>query len=342
MRKHGLLMIVVAIFFVTTGYNVKREHLISGKTMGTTYHIKVVAGIFSPVSGLKEKIDNRLQAINKSMSTYIKDSEVSRFNKSRRVGEPFYVSDDLWRVITVGKTLYRLTEGAWDGTVNPLVNLWGFGAEEKKKPFPAKHEIDNLLTDIGFDKIEVSEKPYLVKRRASVSLDFGSIAKGYAVDEVSRLIHKSGIEQYLVEIGGEVSASGYRADGNPWRVGINVPRVDAHLNQVYRVVELHQGALATSGNYRNYFIKNGIRYSHILDPRTGYPVNNNVVSASVVAETCVFADGLATALMVLGPEKGIPLVNRLDCVECLIIGEDKSGGLRDYASRGFLSLSKKK
>jgi thiamine biosynthesis lipoprotein len=342
MKKQRLLVIVVAIFFVTTGYNVKREHIISGKTMGTTYRIKVVTGFFGSISGLKEKIDDRLRAIDKSMSIYIKDSEISRFNASRSVGEPFYVSEDIWRVITVGKTLYHLTQGAWDGTVNPLVNLWGFGVEEKKKPLPAKQKIDNLLTEIGFDKIEVSEKPYLVKRKASVSLDFGSIAKGYAVDEVAHLIHQNGIEQYLVEIGGEISASGYRQDGKPWRVGINVPRIDAPLNRVYRVVELHEGALATSGNYRNYFINNGIRYSHILDPRTGYPVENNVVSASVVAETCVFADGLATALMVLGPEKGIPLVNRLDSVECLIICEEKDGTLRDYASRGFLSLSKKK
>jgi len=334
-RQLPIVLVIVAIFFASTGYGSRREHVISGKTMGTTYHIKMVTGVLGSTAGIKDKIDKRLLEINQSMSTYIKDSEISRFNAFERVGEPFAISEDFWKVIRVGQQLYELTQGAWDATVNPLVNRWGFGAAGKRGTFPTRKEIENLLQDVGFKNIELSADRYLVKHKASVSLDLGSIAKGYAVDEVARLIRENDIDHFLVEIGGEVLTSGLRIDGSPWRVGINTPRIDAPLNQVYRIVKLSNMALATSGNYRNYFIRDGIRYSHILDPRSGYPVANGVVSASVIADSCTFADGLATALVVLGPDKGIALVDRLAAVECMIVRENKDGSLRDYESKGF-------
>ena len=341
MKKPLMLIGVIVTFLVTTGSNVKKEHLFSGKTMGTTYHIKVVTGYFDSISGLKDKIEDRLHAINQSMSTYIKESEISRFNAFQRIDKPFFISDDFWRVVSVGQRLHQLTQGAWDGTVNPLVNLWGFGAAEKRQTFPTAQEVKNLLKDVGFEHIEKSDKRYLIKKKATVTLDFGSIAKGYAVDKVADLLHDSGKEDYLVEIGGEVYASGKRKDGNPWRVGINMPKIDAPLDRVYRIIELNDKAMATSGNYRNYFEKNGIRYSHILDPRTGYPVKNCVVSASVLADDCTLADGLATALVVLGPEKGIALINRLNNVECLVVCEEKDDSLKEYASDGFHLFSRK-
>ena len=341
MKKSLMLLGVIVTFLVTTGYNVKKEHLISGKTMGTTYHIKVVTGYFGSISGLKDKIEDRLHVINQSMSTYIKESEISRFNTFQRIDKPFFISDDFWRVVSVGQRLHQMTDGAWDGTVNPLVNLWGFGDAEKRQTFPTTQEIKNLLKEVGFEHIEISEKRYLIKKKAKVTLDFGSIAKGYAVDEVANLLHGSGKADYLVEIGGEVYASGTRKDGNPWRVGINMPKIDAPLDRVYRVVELNDKAMATSGNYRNYFEKNGIRYSHIIDPRTGYPVKNSVVSASVLADNCTLADGLATALVVMGPTKGIALINRLYNVECLVLCEEKDGFLKEYASDEFYLFSRK-
>jgi len=341
MKKSLMLLSVIVTFLVTTGYNVKKEHLISGKTMGTTYHIKVVTGYFGSISGLKDKIEDRLHVINQSMSTYIKESEISRFNTFQRIDKPFFISDDFWRVVSVGQRLHQMTDGAWDGTVNPLVNLWGFGAAEKRQTFPTTQEIKNLLKEVGFEHIEISGKRYLIKKKAKVTLDFGSIAKGYAVDEVANLLHGSGKADYLVEIGGEVYASGTRKDGNPWRVGINIPKIDAPLDRVYRVVELNDKAMATSGNYRNYFEKNGIRYSHIIDPRKGYPVKNSVVSASVLADNCTLADGLATALVVMGPTKGIALINRLNNVECLVLCEEKDGSLKEYASDKFYLFSRK-
>jgi thiamine biosynthesis lipoprotein len=327
----GLLIIL----FFTTGCNGKKEVLLSGKTMGTTYHITILTGYFQNSDDLKDKIDHRLKEINQSMSTYIGDSEISRFNASRKNGERIKVSADFLAVMAVAEKIYQLTGGAWDPTVGPLVNLWGFGSAGEKNRVPRKDEIQARLPEIGFKHIDITAQGFLVKKKPDISLDLNSIAKGFAVDAVSDLIRKQDLENYLVEIGGEIYASGLRTDGKPWRVGINRPQIDAPFNQVYKVVLLRNQAFATSGDYRNFFILNGKRYSHVIDPRTGYPVANGVVSVSILADTCTFADGLATAIMVLGPESGLELVNRIDNVECLIVVEEKSGALKDYFSSGF-------
>ena len=328
-------LIAIALCFLSAGCDGKREHLIQGGTMGTTYHITVVTGYFQSVSGLKEKIEKRLIEINASMSTYQKDSEISRFNEFNQTGRKFKVSEDFYRVMKAAQTIYRLSDGAWDGTVNPLVDLWGFGSGGPKNKIPPETEISARLSAIGFDNIEVLESRFLLKKRAAVTLDLSSIAKGYGVDQVADAIRKEGFQNYLVEIGGEVYASGYRKDGKLWRIGINRPQTDAGFDEVYKVVNLHNRAFATSGDYRNYFVVDGIRYAHIIDPRTGYPISNGVVSVTIIADTCTFADGLATAIMVMGPEKGLDLINRLDAVEGLIIVEQMDGSLADFYSKGF-------
>jgi thiamine biosynthesis lipoprotein len=313
----------------------QREHLIQGRTMGTTYHIKLVTGYFKGIGDLKEQIEKRLSEINQSMSTYIKDSEISRFNELRSVGARFRVSDDFMQVVKFGETIYQLSEGAWDGTVNPLVDLWGFGPTQREWIIPQVHQINALLPRIGYSHIDIVEPNVLAKNIARVTLDLNSIAKGFAVDQISRLIQTSGFNHYLVEIGGEVYAAGYRKDGKQWRVGINRPQKDAALNEVYKVVSLYNKAFATSGDYRNFFEIDGVRYSHVIDPRTGYPVSNGVVSVSIIADNCTLADGLATAIMVMGAGKGIELANRLDNVECLIIVEKPDASLVNFYSKGF-------
>jgi thiamine biosynthesis lipoprotein len=283
------------IFFVfLAGCGFQKQVSFSGKTMGTTYHITVVTGLFKNTKALKDKIDMRLDEINKSMSTFRKDSEISKFNALNQTGKKFYISDDFFNVMTVAQHIYNLTGGAWDGTIEPLVTLWGFGNPENKKRIPSKSEIDELLADIGFNNIEISANHYLVKRKAFISLDFASIAKGYGVDQVAALIRTNQIKNFLVEIGGEVFAAGFRKDGKKWK---------------------------------------------ILDPRNGYPINNGVVSISIVADTCTFADGLATAVMVLGHKKGLELVNNLDNTECLIVVRAHDGTLTDCYSKGFISQS---
>ncbi len=328
-------LIATALCFLSSGCEGKREHLIQGRTMGTTYHIKVVTGYFQGISGLKEKIEKRLVEINAAMSTYQKDSEISRFNEFKQTGRKLKIAEDFYRVMKTAQAIYRLSDGAWDGTVNPLVDLWGFGRGGPKNKIPLEYEISALLSNIGFENIEVLEPGFLLKKRASVTLDLSSIGKGYGVDQVADTIRKEGFQNYLVEIGGEVFASGYRKDGELWRIGINRPQTDAAFDEVYKVVNLHNRAFATSGDYRNFFVVDGIRYAHIIDPRTGYPISNGVVSVTIIAGTCTFADGLATAIMVMGPAEGLDLINRLDAVEGLIIAEQMDGSLADFYSKGF-------
>lgn len=301
--------------------------------MGTTFHITVVTK--DDIRQLEERINKRLIEINKSMSTYDSESELSRFNRMTEVGRPFPVSVDFLKVMTVAAKLNELSGGAWDGTVNPLVNLWGFGSQKVTPQVPDPRKIKALLPELGFRHIEISGDGALIKHRRTVTLDLASIAKGYGVDQVATVISDAGIKHFLVEIGGEIYARGQRLDGSPWRIGINTPKPRSGATEVYKVVAISDRAFATSGDYRNFFEEGGRRYSHILDPRTGRAVENGVVSATVIAPTCTFADGLATALMVMGPEKGLALVNRLPDVECLIIVEETRGNLSEYPSKGF-------
>lgn len=338
MKKYTKIIIFILMLIALTGVcEAKREHLIQGRTMGTTYHVKVVAAASEDLSGLKEKIERRLLELNQVFSTYIKSSEIGRFNAMQQTGQKFEVSDDFMQVMRAARDIHRLSEGAWDGTINPLVDLWSFGPTRREPRMPSADAIKALVPKIGFEHIQIKEPNFLVKNLAEVTLDLNAIAKGYAVDQVSEMVAAAGYKNYLVEIGGEVYAAGLRPDGQRWRVGINRPQKDAAFNAVYRVVSVFNQAFATSGDYRNFFVLNGVRYSHVIDPRSGYPVSNGVVSVSIIADNCTLADGLATAIMVMGAEKGIRLVDRLPNVEAFIVVEDSDGSLADFSSQGFIS-----
>jgi len=328
----GSLLILSVI-----GCGLKKEGQIAGRTMGTTYHIKVVTGFFSSPAGLEEKIERALKDVNQSMSVHIPDSEISRFNAIGAVDQPFAASEGFWYVMKVSEKIYRQTGGAWDGTVFPLIRLWKFNTGAQKFRVPAPEAIAGLLPQVGLGHIRFQDGRTLSKEIVPLSVDLSSIAKGYGVDRVVHLLRGEGHQDFLVEIGGEVYASGRRKDGERWRVGINVPDKDAPLDAVYRVVTLENQALATSGNYRNFFEADGRRYSHVFDPRTGYPVSNSVVSVSILADTCTLADGLATGVMVLGPEKGLELIHQMG-VEGLIVTQLPDGSLADHPSRGFKAL----
>jgi thiamine biosynthesis lipoprotein len=191
------------------------------------------------------------------------------------------------------------------------------------------------MDEVGFDKIEIRRPGAIVKRHASVTLDLSSIAKGYAVDAVAEVLRGEGFNDFLVEIGGEVYAAGVRRDGRPWRVAINRPNRDARHDEVYKIVQLGGRALATSGDYRDYVLDGDVRRSHVIDPRNGKPVANGVVSVSVLAPSCTQADGLSTAVMVMGREAGLALIERLDDVEAMVLVEARSGLLEEHASTGF-------
>ena len=341
MKKYHQIIISFVMLLVVSGVEAQEAHLIEGRTMGTTYHITVVTSSLESVEGLKQKIDARLEGINRVFSTYIKDSEISRFNALKKAGEKFQISDDFIQVMKAGRKIHQLSEGAWDGTISPLVALWGFGPSQRQPQKPEAAAINTLKETVGFDRIRIEAPHFLVKNLATVTLDLNSIAKGFAVDQVSELIATAGHKDFLVEIGGEVFATGVRPDGKKWRVGINRPRKDAAFNEVYKVVTIHNQAFATSGDYRNFFEIDGVRYSHVIDPRTGYPVSNGVVSVSIIADNCTLADGLATAIMVMGADRGLQLVNRLENVECFIVVQKSDDTLVDYYSAGFITADQK-
>lgn len=328
-----VILALISAFY--TGVGSAKEHLLTGATMGTSYHIKIISPRASEMTAVQKRIDSRLEELNQSMSTYRKESEISRFNHLADVGTPFAVSADFLKVMLAADAIYELTGGAWDGTVYPLVNLWGFGRSGPIESAPSQSAITAALEMVGFQHLDVSPRGYLKKHHPKVTVDLASIAKGYGVDVVSEVIYGLGYQNYLVEIGGEVFAAGRRQDGKPWKVGVNRPYKGAPAAQVYKALNLEDRAMATSGDYRNYVEIDGRTYSHIIDPRTGYPVNNGVVSTSVVAPNCTLADGLATALMVMGPQVGVRLLNELEKVEGLIIVRRQDGALVDFWSNGM-------
>lgn len=309
------------------------SQMFTGKTMGTTYHIKVVMQNNKKTEVLNKLIEDKLKQVNQSMSVYSKSSEISLFNQSDQL-TLFKISSAFYEVMLTAQKLYQITGGAWDGTVKPLVDLWGFGTKKEITSLPSAIIIRNYLENIGFDQIIIKDKS-LQKQNSKITLDLGSIAKGFGVDAVARLLKENGYTNFLVEIGGEVVSSGQKISGKPWMVGISKPDKGENPNVVYLSLPLRDKALATSGDYRNFAIIDGKSYSHIIDPATGYPVDNGVVSASVISDTCTFADGLATALMVMGHEKGIKLVNSLDNTDCLIVVRGKDGNFTDYKSTNF-------
>lgn len=332
-RRAGWLLALLAL--PGPGCGPRPELRLEGRTMGTTWHVTLVG--HGSAADMQAKVDRRLEEVNQRLSTYREDSEISRFNRFSRVGEEFPISGDFLRVMKVAARVFELSGGAWDGTVMPLVDLWGFGPAGPVDEPPGEEKIASSLAAVGFAKIEIRDSGALVKRDPSVTLDLASIAKGYGVDQVAELVRREGFTDFIVEVGGEVRAGGARRDGRPWRVGINRPRADAAPDEVYRVAFLGDEAFATSGDYRNYFARDGVRYSHIIDPRTGRPVTNRVVSVSIRAPDCTLADGLATAVMVMGAEAGLALVERLDDVEGFVVVETPEGGLQDRPSTGFRS-----
>lgn len=333
MKKQAILTIL-SLLILITGCDARQEGSLSGKTMGTTYHIKLVAGRSDDLTQLQKQIDIRLDEINQSMSVYRKDSEISKFN-ALTADTPLLVSQDFLQVLQIATAIHKQSGGAWDGTVGPLVDLWGFGKTRNQKHIPSSDAIRQVQQQIGFQYIRLLPDGRISKTREEISLDLGSIAKGYGVDQIAELIQQEGFSNYLVEIGGEVFAAGRRLDGKQWRIGINKPEKNAPYTEVYKIVDLENKALATSGDYRNFFEQDGKMYSHVIDPTTGFPVSNRVVSVSIITDSCTDADGLATAVMVMGTEKGLAMINQLPQVEGLIITMAPDGSLTDHFSSGF-------
>jgi thiamine biosynthesis lipoprotein len=272
--------------------------------MGTTWHVTLVpAGAMPDRAVLQAGIEAELERVNQSMSTYRQDSEISRFN-ALAPDTWFAVSDDFHAVLSTAMAVGWLSEGAYDVTVAPLVDLWGFGPAGRVSTPPPDELVRDVLQSVGQDYLRLDEEDghRLLKTRP-VSLDFSSIAKGYAVDLVARWLDAQGLDRYLVEVGGEMRLSGMSGRGDPWRVAIERP--ESALRTAEQAISLTDVAIATSGDYRNYFEVDGQRFSHSIDPRRGYPVAHDLVSVTVLDNSAMRADAWATALVVLGHERAM-------------------------------------
>ncbi len=313
-RKCFILFILNIFLFQCTNYDKKAPpNLIEihGRTMGTTYMVKVVkagdskAAISNERSRqIKAGIDELLKTVNRQMSTWLKDSEISRFNGYRET-QWFGVSSDTVRVITEALRVSEISNGAFDITVGPLINLWGFGPAKQEKQIPDDAQIKEVLTKIGFRKLSVRQSPPSIKKEEPVLYcSLSAIAKGFGVDKVAEYLESRGFLNYLVEIGGEVRARGINHKGQIWRIGIETPD---SISALQKIVLLKDMSMATSGDYHNYFEKDGVRYSHTIDPTTGRPIAHKLASVSVIHKSCMTADAMATAIDVLGPVKGYDL-----------------------------------
>ncbi len=301
----GLLLSVVCLSACRPASDVPRLEVSSfaGPTMGTRYSVSIVTkSPQSVLTAIQEQVDTRLAEINRQMSTYDAESELSKFNQTTG-NDWFAVSAETVLVIEFALKVAVDSGGAFDPTVGPAVNLWGFGPEKDQVLPPAEADIAMTLADVGFDKVEVRrDPPALRKSVPGLYVDLSAIAKGYAVDEISALLDKGGYSSSMVEIGGEVRTRGTKPGDKLWQIGVETP--NAAGRSLQKVIELRDAALATSGDYRNFFEYEGVRYSHTIDPHTGRPVLHNMAAVSVIADTCMQADAWATALLVMGDELG--------------------------------------
>lgn len=310
-RAASLLFLFV-LLLAGCGGNDREHFTLAGSTMGTTYHITVleIKGNKSSQKELQQAIDQQLLLINQQMSTYQDDSELSKFNQAL-VGEWVNVSANLFDILIMSMELAWLTGGAFDITVGPLVNLWGFGPGGLDMPskVPDADKIKALLERSGFQSIELGLEDRSIRKTRPVTLDLSGIAKGYGVDKVAELLLYAGYTDFMVEIGGELRLAGNSPRGTPWRIAIEQPDAGV-FGQANKAVQVSGVSVATSGDYRNYFEQDGKRYSHTIDPVTGYPIDHSLASITVIAESSAYADGLATALNVLGAKKALSLAEQ--------------------------------
>lgn len=303
-----------------------------GFIYGTIYHIKYQS---PDGKDLQAGIEQEMQKLNKSLSTFDSLSVISMVNQNKEVELDEY----FLTVFNKAQEVSTLTNGAFDITVAPMVNTWGFGFKHKEKV--TTELIDSLMKITGFGKIKI-ETGRVVKQHPNTMLDCSAIAKGFACDVVGKYLAKMGCPNYMVEIGGEVVAFGVNQKGNAWSIGISKPIDDpAATNQeIQATVALNNKALATSGNYRNFYVENGKKYAHTIDPHTGYPVQHSLLSTTVLADDCMTADAFATAFMVLGLDESIKLAATIQGLEVYFIYADEDGSYKSYFSEGFRDMLK--
>ena len=304
-------------------------YLFRGETMGTTYSVKIVASNIDK-ENIQIQIDELLKEVNLVFSTYIENSELSKINKHQK-NSSIQITPVMRDLLLLSKKIYIESNGFYDPTVGPLVNLWGFGPSGKRNK-PSKKEVQSALRNVGLDKVSVSENS-LSKKKSEIYLDFSSIAKGQGVDDVGLVLESRGFKNYLVEIGGEVRARGKKPDGSFWSIGIEKPSQGTG-ESIQKVIQLKDQSIATSGSYRNYLKYGDVTFSHTINPKTGYPVSHKLVSVSVIHKSCANADAWATALMALGPDKGLVIASALGLNAYFLVKEGQA--FKEVSSENWL------
>ena len=295
-----LFLVIGTVIIIKQQKNINYQHD-EGFIFGTIYHIT-----YHSDTNLKKEIEAELKKVDQSLSPFNKTSVISKVNRNENpVIDPMFKE-----VFLLAENISNETHGAFDITVAPLVNEWGFGF--KKGVEPTRQVIDSLKYIVGYQKVKLTPKNYVQKQDPRIMLDCSAIAKGYGCDVVARLLRKNGINDYMIEIGGEIVTRGFNQKQESWRIGVNKPTDDS-LNtsqELQTVLNVTDIAMATSGNYRNFYYKNGKKYAHTIDPKTGYPVQHTLLSATVLAKDCATADAYATSFMVMGLEKAKEILNR--------------------------------
>lgn len=298
----------------------------SGLIFGTVYKVT-----YQHAHNLKEEIEAELKRFDGSLSPFNDTAIITRINRNEDV-----IADSLFiNVFHRSMEISKETNGAFDITVAPLANVWGFGF--KKGTFPDSVLIDSLLEITGYDKVELSAEGKVVKQDPRIMLSCSAVAKGYAVDVIAHLLEKKGISNFMADIGGEVVVRGRNPQDGLWRIGINKPVDDSlAVNQeLQTILKITDSGIATSGNYRNYYYKDGKKYAHTIDPRTGYPVQHNILSATVISKDCMSADAYATAFMVMGLEEAKRFADMHLDIDACFIYTDKDGKLQTFLSKGM-------
>ena len=319
------------IFLYTLTLCAQQEPIkLEGQAQGTTYHITY----FDTANrNLHPEIENILSDFDKSVSTYIPTSIISRINANEKevIIDRYFIA-----CFNKAKEVWKNTNGAFDPTVYPLVNAWGFGPGKKQKI--EKTKIDSILKIVGFQLIKIKGNK-VIKKDPRVSLDFNAFAQGYSVDIVSEFLNSKGIHSYIVEIGGEVYAKGKKPNGDNWKIGIEKPIDNKESsNDLKAIVTLENLAIATSGNYRRFVLENGVKYHHHLDPKTGYPTKNNLLSASVFAKECISSDANATGILVMGLEKAKEFLALHTELQAYLIYSDDKGNYQVYETPGVKNI----
>ena len=293
---------VVTIFLSGCNLHSNELVLINGMTMGTTFSVQLINNKSNfNKKKLEENINDVLVDVNNNMSTWDSDSEISKINKMP-TGQWIHVSPDTLFINALANSVSKKTSGAFDITTGRLIQLWGFGTNEDKSFVPDEQSIKQAILNAGYNKLLIDNKKSAVYKKSPFNIDLSAIAKGYAVDKIAEYLNKNKYSVYLVEVGGEIRVKGKKGDAQKWKIAIETP--SSQVREVHNIIKITDHAIATSGDYRNYYEIDGKRYSHTIDPFTGKPITHNLASVTVISDTAAYADAVATALMVMGAEKG--------------------------------------